>query len=282
MITKNNYLFIALLAILTVFFTSCMKDRLLDDELINTAQDEALASSLFDDAFDQADDAHKQKDDDLKNGPYKSVMVSVTCPTINFLHPDSSGYPRTIIVNFGDENCIGTGGRERRGKIIVKVTGQYREKNTKRTITFEDYHVNDNKVEGTKTVTNMGKNSDGNIYFNIKVENGKITTPEGKTIEWVAEREREWISGEDTKWNIWDDEYAITGGSDGVNSNGTKFTKTITSELIVQVGCRWIKKGAIDLDIEGKNKIIVDYGDGNCDNDATIDYNDKTYNIKLR
>lgn len=281
---KKKYLLIliALLAGTMIMTNSCQRNSLLDDELKTTAQDEALASTLFDDAFDQSDDAHKEKDDELKNGSYKSSTETVTCPTISFLHPDSSAYPRTIIIDFGETNCLGIDGSERRGKIYVEVTGRYREEGTKRTITFNDYHVNDNKLEGTKTVTNMGTNSDGNIYFEISVDSGKVTTPEGKTIIWNAEREREWIAGEETKLNIWDDEYAITGGSDGVNSNGTKFTKTITSELIVQVGCRWIKQGVIDLDIEGKDKIIVDYGDGKCDNDATVEYNDNTYNIKLR
>jgi hypothetical protein len=44
----------------------------------------------------------------------------------------------------------------------------------------------------------------------------------------------------------------------------------MTSALIVALNCRWIEKGTIEFKPGGKLTRMVDYGNGNCDNKATV------------
>ena len=82
------------------------------------------------------------------------------------------------------------------------------------------------------------------------------------------ERTREWIYGEDTPYYHWDDEFHITGEGRGTNSEGVSYTKEITEELYVARNCPWIKSGKVRIDV-GEDNIIINYGDGECDNLAT-------------
>ncbi len=52
-----------------------------------------------------------------------------------------------------------------------------------KTVTFENYYFNGIKVEGTKVIENMGYNNNLNLVFSVQLMNGKLTLPEGQTIE---------------------------------------------------------------------------------------------------
>ena len=41
----------------------------------------------------------------------------------------------------------------------------------------------------------MGYNNNQNLVFSVKLMNGKLTLPDGKTIERSFEHQREWIAG---------------------------------------------------------------------------------------
>lgn len=275
---KTNTSALLTLVFIIAVLLGCKKDK--DEtttsitDLSQTTKDESLASSLFDDAFDQADEGHKEKDSEIK-----SSDALPSCATITLDNDTLNKFPRTITINFGTEGCTGSKGRERTGKILVDVTGKYREKGTERTIGFDQFKVDGHQIEGTKTVRNEGRDADSNMYFSITVDQGKITTSDQRKITWNSSRTRTWIAGEDT-WNIFDDKYKITGGSNGVNSDGKEFTKTIKTPIIVEIGCWYITQGIVETDVEG-NSYSVDYGDGTCDNKAQLTFNDKTYDISL-
>lgn len=57
---------------------------------------------------------------------------------------------------------------------------------------------------------------------------------------------------------------------------------TITKPLVKEVlGCRYFTQGKIEMQPQGKALRVMDYGDGSCDNDATVTLNNKVFNIKL-
>ena len=45
-----------------------------------------------------------------------------------------------------------------------------------------------NWVQGNRTITNLGKNSDGNMVFDVAI-NANITTKNGR-IDWISNRTR--------------------------------------------------------------------------------------------
>jgi hypothetical protein len=56
---------------------------------------------------------------------------------------------------------------------------------------------------------------------------------------------------------------------------------TIISPLIYQNGCFYPVSGIIEIDTDGEGLKIIDYGNGECDNVATVTINGNTENIEL-
>lgn len=283
---------------------SCRKAKL--NKETTSSEDDAIAESLFDDVFKVVDESAKDDDVNLgKTGIPRDYTFGANCATIT-LDPGwdttnqlwTISFPQTLTVDFGPVNCQGNDGRNRRGKVTAVFTGKYRDEGTSITVTTDNYYVNDYQVIGTKTVTNKGRNNPGNLEYSIEVD-GKVITPDGDEITWVSSREREWIEGENTtfftidpetgEWmlfeGILDDVYSITGSGHGTNRFGRSYTVTITKALRVQF-CGWIPEvtvGIVELQPDELKLRSVDFGDGTCDNEATVTIGKKrSYRIKLR
>ncbi|PLW92216.1 MAG: hypothetical protein C0592_11890 [Marinilabiliales bacterium] len=257
-----------------VVISSCKRDRGSDN--YRSAIDNATAENMFNDVFKQASDGIIAAEDSTDGRAVNSMLS--TCATITINPFDFVTFPKTITVDFGTTNCLGNDGRYRRGKVVMNTTGWYRDSGTVITVTPENYYVNDNFVQGTKTLTNNGHNTSGNLTYTLQV-NGTVTTSEG-IIYWNSTRQHEWIEGESTVLNPWDDVYLITGSADGTNVQGEDFDVVINTPLRVQVGCRWITAGSMTL-TSGDFTISVDYGSGACDADAVVTINGNTYNIVM-
>jgi hypothetical protein len=102
----------------------------------------------------------------------------------------------------------------------------------------------------------------------------------GGTISWNSSREREWIQGFETG-NRWDDIYLITGEASGIRPNGSTWTREIINPLRIELACRFIVSGTVEIIPEGRPARILDYGNGDCDNVATVIVNGVTYTIYL-
>jgi len=141
--------------------------------------------------------------------------VLASCATITITPFDLTTFPKIIVVNFGTTNCLCNAGRYRRGKLNLVTTGWVRNSGTVITITPQDYYVNNNKVEGQNTISNKGRNTAGHINYDIVVH-GTISTFEGTTsLDCV--RNHEWIEGDNTIFNPWDDVFLIRGEAWGTS-----------------------------------------------------------------
>ncbi|RYD83602.1 MAG: hypothetical protein EOP53_00335 [Sphingobacteriales bacterium] len=270
--------FLTILAIIIFTVSSCKKDPVVADDNdtdIEAAEDNSYAESVFTDVFNMTDEAAREHAGFYKNGlDEKGILADCAIITA-----DTTVSLRKITIDFGT-GCVGKDGRTRTGKIIITFTGRYRSKGTVIKHTFDNYTVNGNKVEGEKTVTNMGKNANGNLVYKIEVKNAKITTSNG-IISWESTREREWISGQNTAITS-DDEYAVSGAASGTNRRGKTYEATITEPLHVKAGCKWITKGKLEVKPQGKLKRTVDYGNGDCDNVATATIGSKTFTYQMK
>lgn len=259
--------------------TSCKKDdqTIIEDTDTSSAEYDALAEGIFNDVGNITDEAYY-----LNSGNYKSTdgdtLFLGQCATVIL---DTVVFPHELVIDFGEENCLCRDGRYRRGKIINTFTGRYREPGTVLTHGFDEYFVNDNKVEGSRVLTNMGYNEAGNLWFTIEVEGLITLAGNGAVISWNASKEREWVEGSDT-WNRWDDVYHITGTANGVRISGTSWTKEIIIPLRRELVCRFFVSGSVEIIPEERPARLLDYGDGQCDNLATVTINGRTYTIHLR
>ncbi|MGC9343552.1 MAG: hypothetical protein ACP5E3_12680 [Bacteroidales bacterium] len=219
-------------------------------------------------------------EDNIYDDGLKSAS-EVICKTITIEHPDNENFwPRTVTIDYG-EGCIGPNGRTRSGKIIIVVNERYISEEYFRTVTFDNFYIDDYKIEGFKSVSNEGENENGNIYFSVNLEGGKVISPEGKEISREYSRIREWVAGSDTPRLRWDDEYMITGESEGINRKGIAYKRTILEPLYVSKDCRWIKSGNVQIEAEERETAILDYGDGSCDRLATVTVGEKSWTIRL-
>ncbi len=213
------------------------------------------------------------------NGKIDVASEKSSCATIT---NDTTATPHVLTIDFGTTNCTCNDGKNRRGQIIVTYTGHYRDAGSTHTITFNNYYVNDNHVEGTKTVTNNGLNTAGNITFSISVD-GQITKTNGDVITHVASHTREWTEGSSTLvWN--DDVYLITGSSHGTkttSSGSTNYTAEINTALKRALSCHWFESGVITITPAGHPARIIDYGSGTCDDQAIVTINGTPHTITL-
>jgi len=243
------------------------------------AEEIALTDLLYDDIFDEVDDAMYFMELGFSGEGLKSAS-DITCKVITVEHPnDSTFWPRTVTIDYGD-GCTGPNGRVRKGKIIVVVNQAYKNEEHYRITTFDNFYIDDFKVEGTKTISNEGKNIDGNYVFSVTLEDGKVIKPNGDTISRSINHEREWLSGSNTRFR-WDDQYFVTGYATGVNHNHLAYTRTIVNPLYITLDCRWIRSGTVEINVEGKEPIILDYGEGACDRLATVTAGEETKTIRL-
>jgi hypothetical protein len=266
---KFSFIGIALAGLL--FTTSCNrkdKDKDYDTEF---AKDNASMEAIYNEVMDMADDAsEKSTGDHLSQYKTSSACAIITHDTLSM--------PRLITIDFGPVNCLCSDGRNRRGKILISYTGAYRDSGMVRTISFDQYAVNDRQILGNKTITNLGPNSAGQTHFAILL-NGLMIKPSGDSMTRVANRIRTWVQG-DTTMTRMDDVYEITGSTSGTNSFGS-YTMIITQPLVKAIACDWISAGEFELQPSGRQMRTMNFGTGTCDNQATVTIGGVSYPVTL-
>lgn len=273
-----------------VAFSACKKDKeettdLTDDARI--AYDNSVAEASFDNVSSVADEGYRLKEN--SSGASSSFIAgSITnCLTISL---DTVSNPHILTLDFGNTDCLCKDGNYRRGKIIVSFTENYRDSGHQHTITFDNYFINFNKIDGTKTVVNNGRNSSGNLWFTITV-NGTVTidpqysfNQTGGTITYSSNRMREWIAGESTfAWN--DDVYLISGTASGTTTTGKSYNLATQSgkPLRLEIGFAHFVSGILEITPQGKSTRFIDYSykDNARDNLALLTVNGQTRTITL-
>lgn len=280
---KYSALVIVSIALAT---TSCKKDEeeKVDNET-TTAQDNALAQNIFDDMKKVVEEAA----DDEGNTTAKTSFSFGSCATVSIdpTWSDTATWPKTMTIDFGATNCTGNNGVNRRGKLIVTLSDRFRNSGSILTVLPQSYYVNDHLVEGTKVITNNGRNSSNNLSFTVQVTNVKITFPAGGSTTWESTRTNEWVGGESTTLfthaipGICDDVFLITGSASGISRSGKAYTATITSPLRKEACCRWLVSGVIDIVPSGGLVRTVNFGSGACDNSATITIAGNTFTFAM-
>jgi hypothetical protein len=274
---------IAAMAVLS--FSSCKKDSssssAIDDTSVNLADDDAVTDVVYEDVFNTADNATIILDQMAKGLDTQSeTVLSDSCPVITIVRPTSNPWPKTVTIDYGT-SCVGMNDNTRSGKIIINVTAPRLQVGSKRTITFDNYFFNGIKVEGTKVLENMGYNSNQNLLISVKLTNGKLTLPDGTTIERTVDHLREWTAGLTTK-NIWDDECLITGTAAGKNIDGVAYTSTILTALHWTRACRFLVSGVVKIERDASLPVQIDYGTGDCDAKAVVTKGDASKEILLK
>ncbi len=305
---KTTFKITQMIAVLFLFaaisFTSCNKEISDDNSL--TPEEETQASEYSSESDAEAEDVFSNLFDDVM-GVNDEVGMSglgifgqkaqdspgelnrtTACFTviINRLNTPNV-FPVEIVIDFGS-GCVGRDGKTRSGKIKTTYTNRMVVPGAKATTVFDGYKVNDISVQGTHVITNTST-SDVR-QFTVVIEDAKLSNPNGNYSEWNSRKKFTQIHGLGTPNFPHDDIFKIEGSASGKVKRGNvivAWQNEITEPLIKKFSCRWIVKGTVKTWRRSSASTspwiaVLDYGDVNCDNKATITINGVTKEISLR
>jgi len=175
-------------------------------------------------------------------------------------------FPKEIVIDFGD-GCEGRHGETRTGKIIITISDTIINPGAVHEIRYEDVTIGGRAIEMTKTKTNKGLNENGN-WVVASVMEQTITYDDGSYSTRNSMSSDEWLSGFGTEEKE-DDVFLKTGSGSVVTSEGDEFTREITTPLLFDRSCLYIKSGVVELNKAG-SEVIIDFGEGECDEWATV------------
>lgn len=285
--------------------TSCQKqinDTATEDAstlTIEATEDDAEAEVTFGDVGDQAmgadaeaglgqielfggaNNGNSSVDIDLNEERPADSAQGVRCFSITVVPKDPGVFPKTITIDYGT-GCKGRDGKIRSGKIVTVYSKPLVVPGAQAVTEFNNYYVDSVKVEGRHVIKN---NSTSSVLIMTRlVQNGKLTRPNGSYVKWNAEHSTTQVAGLGTPFFPRDDEWSTTGGARGETFR--RNTTTTWSRLIVEPlhkanACRWIDKGTVKVTRNDKNAVL-NFGNGTCDNKATITIDGVTKEITLR
>lgn len=244
------------------------------NEDVSKIMDELLTSS---EGF-----TNKQNTTSAVPAPFLPSCATVTrVPAIGT--PLNPGDQVTKTIDFGATGCPLQGGNVLKGIIIMEFV--YNPGATSHTVTYtlEDFYHNDIKFNGTKTFTRvMSVSATSSIVHPIVTMNMDIaaTLPNGNVVTRTGTRVREIVHGYDTPLSWWDNSYQISGNWTTTFPSGAVQTSTISTPLLARMNCNFIVLGVIDI-TRNSNTAVLDYGNGNCNNQATLTINGVITNITL-
>ncbi|MBK7887358.1 MAG: hypothetical protein IPJ86_08645 [Bacteroidetes bacterium] len=275
----------ALMGVVALSLSACKKEKESIDSDTASVAEYAMSDAAFNDVASISDEAYDGSLDSyrIQNGG-SSEKVMTTCATITF---DTTVTPKTLTIDFGPSDCLCGDGNYRRGAIIVSWTGPYKDSGSVRTITFNNYFVNYNQILGTKTVTNNGRNTSGNLSYTVTVNGSVVWDPQyfggGGTSTFTSTRTRVWIAGEGTLGWL-DDVYLISGSTNGTTRAGSTYTMVTTEALKKEIGFKHFTDGVLEFTPSGKYTRVIDYGyvNGQRDALAQVTINGYTFTIQLK
>ena len=264
--------------------------------LVMTESD-AEAEFVFNDLFDDVMGANNDvgmagtgifgRANSLNNSLEIARVDSTTrCFTVAITHVTTSFFPVSITIDFGS-GCLGRDGHTRYGKIITTYTDRLIVPGASATTSLENFKIDSLQIAGTQKVTNSSTANER--QFSVDVENAKLSKPNGNYSEWNSHKTITQVEGLGTPELPFDDIYKIQGSATGKVKNGDRlyaWGSDIVDPLIKKFTCPWIVKGQVKNSKVSNSSnstwvAVLDYGNGDCDNQATITINGIEHQITL-
>lgn len=246
--------------ILALLFMSCQENELkktIDSATaIEALTEYVTVSKVFQDIGNNSGDAVMSAENstiDSKSSNSKTDGSIITVEPLDF-----TTFPKTITINY-QSGVLCKDGVTRKGIVTIVSTDWYGNVGSEHTSTFTNYYHGDFKVEGTHYVKNIGKDQDENLEYSVTIEDGKITTETGGSIDYTEDSTRTWIAGFNTPLNIWDDEYMLGGSQTGISSKGVEYTLTMEESIHFVLFPRSIESGILDISVGDIDDIKLNY-----------------------
>lgn len=217
---------------------------------------------------------------------------TVACPEVTIIRPNTpNNFPIKIILNFGTNGCVGRDGHLRKGKIITEYTNRLLYPGAIATTTFDGFYIDETKVEGTHKITNTSPTittQPPTRQYTVDVIDSKLIKPNGNYSEWNSRYVITQTEGTTTSIPL-DDIFKIEGTGHGRVKKADLIViweSSTIEPLIKKYSCRWIVKGKIRT-VRANTLAtdrwvgVLDFGAGDCDNQAIITINGVPRQITL-
>lgn len=259
-------------AIILTTVTACKKenDSTPTDPAVTSATQALRSQQLIATSFGIALRGAAEADGFAEGG------VDDRCGSITITPADPNAFPKVITVDFGT-GCTDNDGKFKAGKVTLTFNKIW-EPNSEVSIQYDNYKEDGASLSGKFTLQNQSTANAG--VFTFLAQDIKASDANGYTLAYDATQIFTQTAGHSTWWDGSDDVYDITGSINAVLTNGETVDWTIQTPLVKANNCFWVSKGTGVLDINGL-PATVDYGDGTCDNKATVTVNGQTYQITL-
>lgn len=278
---KTKHFFQAAIALFVSasIFVSCEQDTTTDELAQTNTTTSVNVESYVDIISNLITDVDETTEEASSKTATKETFLD-RCFDVNYYeNTDGAFWPRSWSVVYSADGCTDFHGNIRTGQIDVLLTAYWKEEGSTRTTTYNGFSFNENAYEGTLTIANTGQNADGQLTFTRQFD-GSITNLDEQTFSWTCNKDVVMTAGQET-FPFQDDEYAVTGTANGNDYEGNDFTMTINTPLIY-VGCsRFPVSGTLTISTAGQSDIVIDYGDGTCDDIATATQDGETTEIQL-
>lgn len=258
------------------------------------AQSEQSYSQIFDDVMGTSDEVGVYGSGIF--GREYGLDTAQRCFTVRLERPNApQPFPVIVVISFPQSGCMGPDGRVRRGQIKTTYTNRLIVPGAESITTFLNYSIDSVTVGGTFKVKNMVEPIQITIFppqYNhkwlITVVGGRLGYPNGNVVEWNSTKTIEQVEGSHTL-PIQDNVFKIIGSSNGAsirNSVSTWWNSETIEPLFKRTTCRWIVKGKIRTVRRNLSNTspwfgILDFGNGTCDNIATLNVNGNIRTITL-
>ncbi len=263
---------------LSMFILSCSKD---DSNSTSSELSEAQVSAKIDMA---TEDVSKIAEDQYalqaNPGAGKNDLETQDlpeCATVT-VQLTATTWTRTVVF----DNCTLPNGNVLDGTIIVSGSLNFDTPSHTISYSFVDFHHNNLLIEGNRTIVRSLQSTAALTVLHPVATMSidmTVTFPNGNVYHRVGNRVRELIEGFGTPM-IWaDNVFSISGSWTTTFPAGTQ-SSTITTPLRVRANCPNIVSGVVTI-VRNDNTAVLDYGNGECDNQATLTINGNTTTITL-
>jgi len=258
---------------LSVLTTSCKREKddtqVINEESTGYAEEQLILEQIYTNADRIVERAFSLGESSLKGGEHPLGG----CVTVKVDTSDSPDLD-LMTIDFGGSDCLGYDGRKRTGKLLVYYANKVKSTETGyyRKTVFDNYTVDGHRVGGHREMWYKGTGTTGRHAHDIaSVDTIYLPGNTGK-VTGASQRTREWFAGDATPQTA-DDVYRFTGFGNFIRPGGETYYLEIAKPLVEALNCNWINEGVTNIYPDGATQRVLDYGEGDCENDATINVN---------
>lgn len=268
---------VLLAGLLTAMLASCNKKEHNGDTTGPQAKENIQYVTYSDQASTEMEMAFDEGLQNAENGtmtPMNGVVLG-PCVTVTLAQ---TGNLKTLTIDFGPQGCLCYDGKTRKGKLVA-TSANFNAINVLRTLTTENYYVNDYQVAGTITRNITRDLSEHSREAQI-VENLEITAPNNvvtytRTATLTRIFEYNMPGPVDNTLTTW-------GQVNISRPNGNQVSRVVgqASPLLYKNACHQVVSGIANITTNGNN-YTIDFGNGSCDDIATVSNGSSTWIINL-